>query len=311
MKKSKREEDMLGMEKRSLRFKITDVLLLILAALPIIFGIVLKILTNQPSEGIEINGARIFFTVSMPMQDLPITEAQVNSWLVIISVFWLCLWLTHGIAQRPGTRRQHFAEWAVEQTEKLVSVNMDKHFDPGFAPFVGAVLVISAFSSLLTLVGLYPPTSDINIVGGWSILVFILITYYRFKCGPIRYLKSFCEPVAPLAFLNVISEVATPVAMTFRHYGNILSGSVVSVLIAALLQTVSDMIFGNLPGILGSIPWLQIGLPAVLSIYFDVFSGCLQAFIFAMLTMLYVSGAFPAEDYEKRLERRKQKKSNI
>ena len=62
----------------------------------------------------------------------------------------------------------------------------------------------------------------------------------------------------------------------------------------------SHIVFGWLPGVLGEIPFLQIGIPAVLSVYFDVFSGLLQAFIFAMLTMLYISNGFPAADYAKK-----------
>ena len=146
-----------------------------------------------------------------------------------------------------------------------------------------------------------------NIVAGWAILVFILITYYKMKCGPLVYIKSFAEPVAFLAPMNVISEFATPVSMAFRHYGNILSGSVISVLVAAGLKGLSAKIFGALPGVFGTIPYLRVGLPAVLSIYFDIFSGALQAFIFAMLTMLYVSSGFPADEYEKRLQKKREK----
>jgi len=283
--------------KRDLKFKIVDIFLLIGILLPLVFGVVLNILTEPPSSGIEITGARIFFTVKMPIQDFPVTEAQVNSWLVIVSLFFLCLYFTHGLTREPGSIRQYVAEWIVEKTENLVSDNMGEYF-AGFAPFVAAILSLSAFSSLLSLLGLYPPTSDINIVGGWAILVFILITYYKFKCGPLHYLKSFAEPVAFLAPLNIISEVATPVSMAFRHYGNILSGTIISVLIAAALQGLSSIVFGWLPGFLGEFPFFQIGLPAILSVYFDLFSGCLQAYIFAMLTMLYVSSGFPAEDYE-------------
>ena len=288
------------------RFLAVDILLLILTALPIVLAIVLKVLTEPPADGIQITGARIFFTVHMPVQDWYITEAQINSWLVIISVFFLCLYMTHGIKQKPDSKRQHIAEWAVEKTESLVMENRGEFF-AGFAPFVAAIILLSAFSSLLSLFGLFPPTSDINIVGGWAVLVFVLITYYKCKCGPLHYLKSFAEPVPLLAPLNIISEVATPLSMAFRHYGNILSGTVISVLVGAGLQGLSSLVLGWLPGVLGDIPFLRIGLPAVLSVYFDVFSGCLQAYIFAMLTMLYVSNGFPADDYEKRKLRKNTK----
>ena len=285
---------------RSKAFKAVDFLLLACAVIPYIFGIVLYVLIKPPSSGIEITGAKILFTIDMPLQSLPITESQVNSWIVIVTIFFLCLYLTHGISAAQPTARQHLAEWIVEKTENLVKNNMGEFFD-GFAPFVAAIMGLSAFSSLLTLVGLFPPTSDLNVVGGWATLVFILITHYKMKCGLLHYIKSFGDPVPLLAPLNVISEIATPVSMAFRHYGNVLSGSVISVLVAVGLQGLSKIVLGKLPGFIGEFPLLQIGLPAVLSVYFDIFSGCLQAFIFAMLTMLYISTGFPSEDYRAKL----------
>ena len=292
----------------SRRFKLTDILLLVMAVLPLVCGMVLKILTNVPSEGISIEGARIFYEsqfegVARPLQ-IVITDAQINSWLVILTILFLCLYLTHGIAARPVTKRQLIVEWIVEQADKLVKSNMGEYF-MGFVPFIAGMMALSALSSLMGLLGLFPPTSDINVVGGWALLVFFLITYYKLKCGPWHYIKELASPVA-LAPLNIIGEVATPVSMAFRHYGNILSGLVISILVASGLQGLSATLLGWLPGVLGEIPFLQIGIPAVLSLYFDLFSSGLQAFIFAMLTMLYVSGGFAQDDYEQR----KQKKLN-
>ena len=295
------------MNKRSRLFVAVDVLLIAMMILPIVAIIALKVLTTPLSDGVNITGARIFFTIPMPLQDLPITEAQINSWAVIVSILALCLYLTHGLKIKADTKRQHAVEWLVEKAEGLVKGNMGDYF-VSFAPFIATILAISGFSSLLSLFGVFPPTSDLNIVAGWAILVFALITYYKFKCGPIRYMKSFTEPVAFLTPINVISEVATPISMAFRHYGNVLSGMVISVLVATGLQAVSSMVLGWLPGVLGEIPFLQIGIPAVLSVYFDVFSGCIQAYIFAMLTMLYVSGAFPMADYFARKQAKKDKK---
>ena len=293
------------MEENNRRFKLVDRLYLVLTVLPMIAAMAIKVATNPPSEGIEIAGARIFFTINLPLQELPITESQVNSWLVMISIFFLCLFLTHGLSERADTKRQLLLEWVVEKTDSLVESNMGPYF-AGFSPFVASIMALSAFSSLTSLLGLYPPTSDLNIVAGWALIVFILITYYKCKCGFVHYVKSFGDPVPLLAPLNVISEIATPVSMAFRHYGNVLSGSVISVLIASALQGLSSMLLGWLPGFLGDVPFLQIGLPAVLSVYFDVFSGCLQAFIFAMLTMLYISSGFPADDWEKLKQKKAQ-----
>lgn len=288
------------------KFKILDAVYIAMMILPLAAGIVLQVLTKPMSEGITLSGARIFFTIPMPLQDLPITESQINSWIVLIVLFFFCKYMTHGIDEHIKLKRQHFAELIVEKVDGLVVENMGEYFK-GYSPFIIAILALSALSSLLSLMGMFPPTSDLNVVGGWALLVFILITYYKMKCGPLYYLKGFTEPIALLAPINFISEFATPISMSFRHYGNILSGTVISTLIAAGLSGLSALLLRFLPGFLADIPWLQIGIPAVLSIYFDVFSGCLQAFIFAMLTMLNVSGGFDMDEYERRKLKKLQK----
>ena len=294
------------LKKATLKFKITDIFYIVMMIVPIVFGIVLNVLTEPQATEITITGARIFFTIPMPLQDFPVTESQVNSALVLITIFFFCLFITHGISEKANLKRQHIAELAVEKIDGMVLENMGGFFK-GYAPFILAILLLSACSSLLSLFGLFPPTSDINIVGGWAILVFFLITYYKLKCGPVNYLKSFTQPVAFLAPINFISEFATPISMSFRHYGNVLSGAVISTLVAYALQNLSALILGWLPGFLGEIPFLQVGLPAVLSLYFDIFSGLMQAFIFAMLTMLNISLNFPEEAYERRQAKRRNK----
>ncbi|MBE5783873.1 MAG: F0F1 ATP synthase subunit A [Clostridiales bacterium] len=254
----------------------------------------LKVLTKPAADGISITGAQIYFSIPMPVMELIISEAQVTSCAVIISLTGLCLYLTHGISVIPSSKRQLAAEWIVEKVNALVEDNMGKRF-MAYAPFVAAIMGLSAFSSLSSLLGLFPPTSDVNIIAGWAILVFVMITYYKLKAGVWNYVKGFFEPIPVFAPFNIIGEIATPVSMSFRHYGNVLSGVVISTLIASALQGLSSALLGWLPGFLGEIPYLRVGLPAILSMYFDVFSGCLQAFIFAMLTMLYISTAGPEE----------------
>ena len=295
------------MNKKTLRFRLLDVLYLAMIVIPLIAVMALNVMTKPASDGIEIAGARIFFTIQMPIQELPITESQGNTWAILLSAFGLCLFMAHGITADSKSRRHLIAEWVVEKTDSMVHENMGEYF-AGFSPFIAAILMLSALSSLLTLIGLYPPTSDLNVVAGWAILVMILITHYKMKGGFLGYLKSFGEPMPALAPLNIISEVATPLSMSFRHYGNVLSGTVISALIAAGLQSLSHAILSWLPGALGQFPLFQIGLPAVLSVYFDIFSGCMQAFIFAMLTMLYIAGGFPEDAWRARQQKKRQKK---
>ena len=276
--------------KTSLKFKLVDALYISMMIVPFVGAMVLKILMAPASEGLNISGALVYFSFEkMPLQPLYITEAQVNSLAVILFILGLSLYLTHGIKTVPELKRQLAAEWIVEKADGLVFDNMGEKY-AGFAPFIAAILCISALSSLSSLLGLYAPTSDLNIIFGWALLVFGLITFYKLKGGVWNYTKGFFEPIPLFAPMNIISEFATPVSMTLRHFGNVLSGAVISTLLHAALGGISNI--------------FRVGAPAVLSLYFDIFSGCIQAYIFATLTMIYISNGFPEEAYEKRMKKK-------
>ncbi len=288
----------------------TDYALIAMMILPILACMVLKVLYTPPADGISITGAMIFLEIPAPVMPLIITESQMNSWAVMISILGLCLYLTHGLTARAVCKRQLAAEWIVEKCQKLVNSNMGDYFS-AWAPFVAAIMGLSAFSSLICLLGLFSPTGDVNVTFGWALLVFFLIMHYKFRGGLWNYFIGLFKPIPVFAPMNLIGEIATPVSMAFRHYGNVLSGAVISALIGGALTGLTKTILGFLPGFLGDIPFLRIGLPAVLSIYFDVFSGLMQAFIFAMLTMLNVSGAVPWEEWAARKEKRKKLKAKL
>ena len=293
-----------GSAARSAAFRRKDALFLALMIVPLLLCVALKVLYKPASEGIDISGAMIYFTVEdFPVQPLIISESQVNAWGVMLSLLGLCLYLTHGLTERAETKRQLVAEWIVEKCEALVGMNMGARY-AGFEVLVAAILSLSAFSSLSCLIGLFAPTGDINITAGWAVLVFALVTREKLAGGVLNYLKGFTEPIVVFTPMNFISEFSLPVSMAFRHYGNVMSGAVISTLVGAALRSLSHMLLGSLP-VIGSVPLLQVGVPAVLSIYFDVFSGLMQAFIFAMLTMLNIAGAFPAEAWEKRQEKKR------
>lgn len=297
------------MKETSKKFRIVDGLYILMMILPLVAAMTIKVLTTPASEGISITGARILCTIPMPLQDLIISEAQVNSWLIMITIMGFCLFITHGIKDDRRDWRQMAAEWVIEKLDGLLENSMEEIFRASYAPFIGTILAISACSSLMSLFGVFPPTADVNVIAGWSILVFALITKNKLKAGVGNYAKGFLEPIPVMLPMNILGEIATPISMTFRHFGNVMSGTVIATLIAWALQSLSAMVLGWLPGFLGDIPFLQVGLPAVLSVYFDVFSGCIQAYIFAMLTMLNVSGAYPADAIAERLAKREAKKA--
>ena len=240
---------------------------------------------------LEVTGAKVLFKIPI-FGGIPITETIVNTWIVMALIVGLCLFLTHGMQVHARTKRQVVAEYLVGMVRNMVKNNMGERF-MHYVPFVGALFSLAMLSSLISMVGMFSPTGDLSTCVGWAVLVFVVITYYKIRTQHIGgYLKGFTQPVFIMTPLNMISEVATPISMAFRLFGNIASGSVVTLLLYGGLAALSSGILGLIPGAVGEvlsmIPIFQLGIPAILSIYFDLFTSVLQAFIFCMLTMMYI-----------------------
>ena len=246
----------------------------------------------------DISGAKVYFTIPTEIPilgDIQISETMIVSWIVMILITGLCIWLTHDLKVENISKRQALAEMIVEQANKFVVGNMGEKFRH-LIPFVAALFATSIVSNLISLIGLRSPTADLSTEAAWAVVVFIMITAQKIKTGGVGgYLKGFTTPIAIMTPFNVLSELATPISMACRHFGNILSGVVINGLIYGALAVASSALLGLLPGIVGDvlakIPILDVGIPAVLSVYFDWFSGFMQAFIFCMLTVMYIANA--------------------
>ena len=247
---------------------------------------------------VDISGARVFFTIptNIPiLGDLQISETLVVSWIVMALITGLCIWLTHDLKVEKISKRQAVAEMLVEMANKFVIGNAGEKFRK-LIPFVAALFATSVVSNLISLIGLRSPTADLSTEAAWAIVVFIMITAQKIKTSGIGgYLKGFTTPIAVMTPFNLLSELATPISLACRHFGNILSGVVINALIYGALALASSKLLGLLPGVLGGvlsqIPILSVGLPAITSVYFDWFSGVMQAFIFCMLTVMYIANA--------------------
>ena len=247
---------------------------------------------------LDITGAKIYFTLPIDLPilgQLRISETMVVSWIVMILITGVCIWLTHDLKVENISKRQALAEMIVEKANNFVVGNMGEKFRH-MIPFVAALFVTSVVSNLISLIGLRSPTADLSTEAAWAVVVFIMITAQKIKTGGVGgYLKGFTTPIAIMTPFNILSELATPVSMACRHFGNILSGVVINGLIYGALALASSALFGLLPGVLGDvlskIPFLDVGIPAILSVYFDWFSGVMQAFIFCMLTVMYIANA--------------------
>ena len=245
---------------------------------------------------LDITGARIFFTLPIDVPflgPLKISETMVISWLVMILITGLCIWLTHDLKEENISKRQAVAELIVEKANNFVIGNMGEKFRY-LIPFVAALFATSVVSNLISLVGLRSPTADLSTEAAWAVVVFIMITGQKIKTSGFGgYLKGFTTPIPVMTPFNILSELATPVSMACRHFGNILSGVVINGLIYGALAVASSALLGLIPGVVGDvlskIPILDVGVPAILSVYFDWFSGIMQAFIFCMLTVMYIA----------------------
>ena len=288
---------------------------------------------------VEINGARILATFTdVPLfGTVQITQTLLVSCLVVVILSALLIWLGSGLKVSGISRKQAVTEMLYTSLVNFVRGNMGTNFDH-YIPLIGAIFATSVVSNLISLLGIWSPTADLMTELAWALVVFVLITYHKIKASGIgSYLKGFLDPIFIMAPINVMSECFTPVSMACRHFGNILSGTVISARIYASLTAASKALFTLLgknlvvaivmvligaalifagkklwkkkfPFILGiilavlgvlavltnlgaSYPWLTIGLPAIPSLYFDWFGGCIQAFIFCTLTTLFIKQA--------------------
>ncbi len=244
---------------------------------------------------LEINGAKILHTFHTPLGDIHLTQTLVMAWIVMAIVTGLCIWLGHGLKVKNISRRQALAELLVTKLVSFVHENMGPQCD-AYVPLLGALFATSVFSNLISLTGVWSPTADLSVEAAWATVVFILITRMKIRTNGLGgYAKGFLSPIFIMAPMNLVSEVATPVSMAFRHFGNILSGTVVSALIYAALSAASHALLGLIPGAVGAalshVPLLAVGIPAVLGFYFDWFAGIIQAYIFCMLTCIFIKQA--------------------
>lgn len=247
---------------------------------------------------LDFSGAKVYFTLPIDfpiLGQLQISETMVVSWIVMLVITGFCIWLTHDLKVKDISKRQAVAELLVETANKFVIGNMGEKFRH-MIPFVAALFITSVVSNLISLIGLRSPTADLSTEAAWAVVVFIMITSQKIKTNGFGgYLKGFTTPIAVMTPFNILSELATPISMACRHFGNILSGVVINGLIYGALAVASSALLGLLPGLAGDvlakIPILDVGIPAILSVYFDWFSGFMQAFIFCMLTVMYIANA--------------------
>lgn len=168
-------------------------------------------------------------------------------------------------------------ELMVSAIDNLVKTNMGVKHGMAFANYIGTIFAFILICNISGIFGLRAPTADYGTTLALALMTFVLIHYNGFKYQKIKHLTNLAKPVL-LTPINVIGELATPLSMSLRLFGNVLSGTVLMALI-----------YGLLPKF---ILWFW---PGALHAYFDVFSGCIQTYVFCMLTMVFISQNFEEE----------------
>lgn len=217
-----------------------------------------------------------------------ISDTIVVSWIIMAALAIASYFLTRNLKKVPTSKVQILLEFAVGSLRKLVTETMgDKAVKrmPYMIPYIGSLFLFFACSNLIGLLGFRSPTTDVDTTLAWALITFFMIYFAGIKFSGLGYFKGLLEPIPLLLPLNIIGELARPISLTFRPFGNILGGSVIMALVYQFLGWLSTFI----PGV--SIPFGQLLIPIPLHFYFDLFAGVLQAFIFIMLTMVFVGNA--------------------
>ena len=211
-------------------------------------------------------------------QDVYFTTTHISMIIVILAILVFALFANRAIRKAdpnevPGPFL-NAVELIVEMLDKMVAGSMGSKIAVKFRNYVSALFIFILVCNLSGLLGLRAPTADYGVTFPLALITWFMIQFNGFKYQKFGKIKSLFEPIFLFFPMNLISEFSTPISMSLRLFGNILSGTVMM-----------GLLYGLLPKVL-TLVW-----PAALHAYLDVFSGCIQTYVFCMLTMCFVADA--------------------
>ena len=284
---------------------------------------------------IDVTGAYVYFVIPI-FGGIPISQTTVSSFIVAVLLCTAFILLGRNLTKRPG-KMQVLVEKGVGMITELTASAMGAH-NIHWAPFMGCLFLCSLCGSYIGMTGfLRSATADLNCTATWALMVSFIIWFNTIKRDGIgKFLKNYLNP------MNIVSDLAQPLSMSFRHFSNVSVGIIISTILYTALSLVSSLVlnfiasvgwlmaaalivagllifflwarrkkstvgyilsvitfvigvFGLLQamGILTDVPIFTFGIPAVLSLYFDLFSGFIQALVFTLLSMVYIGGSLP------------------
>lgn len=214
------------------------------------------------------------FSYELFGQTLWITSTHVTVAIVVAVLFVLSVIVHHKFTKHPDEVPgvfQNIIELAVEKLDGMVAGSMGRNA-VRYRNYIGTLFAFILISNLGGIFGLRPATADYGTTLPLGLITFFIIQISAIRHQKFRYLKSLAEPYAFLLPSNIIGEVSVPVSLSLRLFGNILSGTLIMSL------------WYNMLGFITANP-----ISAFLHAYLDVFSACIQTYVFVMLTMTYIN----------------------
>nr|WP_326215900.1 F0F1 ATP synthase subunit A [uncultured Oscillibacter sp.] len=219
-------------------------------------------------------GNKTAFTIPV-LGGIPVADSVVVTWIIMALLVVLSLLLTRKLSVRSPGKVQVALEWAVQFLNGFVKTNIGTHWRP-FAPWLGTVALYIGFSNLIGILGLTPPTKDISVTTALAIMSMLLIYGSQFRYnGLLGGLKKFAAPMPLLLPINLMEVVIRPLALCMRLFGNILGAYIIMEMLKFVVPVV---------------------LPAIFSIYFDLFDGLIQTVVFVFLTTLFTGEGIKDEE---------------
>lgn len=225
---------------------------------------------------VEAMNPHTVFEIKLAGLIIPVTDVVVTMWVIMAVLIFFAIFLTRNLKAVPG-KKQNIAEIVVELINNICKDAIGDHHWKPFAPFLGTVLLFLIFANTVSIFNvipgegfkLRPPTRNINVTACLAIMAIIVVIYAGIRFKKMGgFLKSFIEPVPMMLPFKILDYGIKPLSLALRLFGNILGAFIVM-----------ELIYMAMPPV----------IPAVFSIYFDLFDGMLQAYVFMFLTSLYIA----------------------
>ncbi len=169
---------------------------------------------------------------------------------------------------------------------------MGKEYGRKYSAYIGSIFIYILVANLSGLVGLSAPTSNWSVTLVLSAITWLSIQYVSIRTNTFKgYLQGFLEPFTFFVIPNVFGQIAPLISLSLRLFGNIVAGST----IMSLLYTFLSWVSGFIP-VIGKFNILGVFVAPILHLYFDLFSGFLQAFLFISLSMIFIGVETPQEN---------------